>query len=54
MRPWTTGNPFRPTYAAWETTPGSDEISVIGRTTGMPGSFPGTFTNTSLAWIDAR
>lgn len=41
-------------WAAWETTPGSDEISLIGAVTGMPGSLPGTFTNTSLALMAAR
>ena len=41
-------------YAACETTPGSDEISVIGRVAAMPGSWPGTLTKTSLALIDVR
>ena len=52
--PCTTGRPFRPMYAACETTPGSDEISVTGRVAGMPGSFPGTLTKTSLALMKAR
>ena len=38
--PCTTGRPLRPMYAAWEITPGSEEISVTGRVAGMPGSCP--------------
>jgi len=33
--------------------PGSREMSLIGRRTGSAGSLPGTFTNASLALIDA-
>ncbi len=53
-RPWIGGAPFRPTYSAWETTPGSDEIGLFGRVSGMPGRSPGTFTKTSLAAIEIR
>ena len=49
-----TGRPLRPMYAACETTPGSDEISATGRVVGMPGSFPGTLTKTSLALMKTR
>ena len=53
-RPCTTGEQFRPMYAACEITPGSDEISVTGRVAGMPGRLPGTLTKTSLALMAAR
>ena len=41
-------------YAACETTPGNEEISVTGRVAGMPGRFPGTLTKASLALMEAR
>ena len=41
-------------YATWETTPGSEEISEMGRSTGVPGRMPFTLTSASLIRLAAR